>query len=86
MQIYTSSHFRRRYKKLNKEIKKRAQEREKVFVANIFDPRIETHKLHGKLKEQWSYSIGYDHRIAFIFLENGDVLYVDVGTHDELYR
>jgi hypothetical protein len=41
--------------------------------------------LHGKLKEELSYSIDDSYRIKFVFIENGDVLYTDVGTHNEVY-
>ncbi len=85
MRISRSPRFDRRYKKLLTKIKDRAEEREAVFKLNPFDLRLETHKLHGKQKDEWSYSIGYDYRITFIFLENGDVIYTDVGTHDEVY-
>ena len=85
MNIYKLPRFDRRYKKLPAKIKDRAEEREAIFKLNPFDLRLETHKLHGKQKDEWSYSIGYDYRIMFIFLKNGDVIYTDVGTHDEVY-
>lgn len=85
MKIYLSSNFVRKFKKLPENIKEKARNREAIFKLNPFDPRLETHKLHGKQKYEWSYSISYDYRITFIFLENGDVIYTDIGTHDEIY-
>lgn len=85
MEIRTTSHFDRRYKKLPSLIKKKAVEREKIFIKNPFDPRLDTHKLHGKKKEEWSYSIDYHYRISFIFIGKNEILYTDVGTHDEVY-
>jgi len=72
MNIYKLPRFDRRYKKLPAKIKDRAEEREAIFKLNPFDLRLETHKLHGKQKDEWSYSIGYDYRIMFIFLKNGE--------------
>ena len=85
MEIGATSHFERRYKKLPPHIKKKAVEREKIFLKNPFDSRLDTHKLHGKKKEEWSYSIDYHYRISFIFVEKGTILYTDIGTHDEVY-
>lgn len=86
VEIELSSLFRRRFKKLNKELQSQAIEREKIFIANPFDNRLGTHKLHGKRKNEWAYWINYSYRIAFIFLSGTRVLYTEVGTHDELYR
>ncbi len=85
MRIFTSTGFDRRYKKLSQSIKIKAEEKEKIFVVNVFDPRLETHKLHGKDKLYWSYSIDRKYRVKFLFLSDGDVLYLTIGTHDEVY-
>lgn len=85
MHIFTSNNFDRRYKKLPRHLKIKAEEREKIFVVSPFDPRLETHKLHGKDKDHWSYSIDRRYRIKFLFLKDGNVLYLSIGTHDEVY-
>ena len=85
MEIRTTPYFDRRYKKLLHAIKKKAVEREKVFIKNPFDHRLNTHKLHGKKKDEWAYSIDFKHRISFIFVGKDKILYTDVGTHDEVY-
>lgn len=85
MEILTTAHFDRSYKKLPAVIKQKAKIREKIFVADPFDPRLTTHKLHGDKKEEWAYSVDYSHRISFIFLDRGMVLYTDIGTHDKIY-
>ncbi|MDP3934962.1 MAG: type II toxin-antitoxin system mRNA interferase toxin, RelE/StbE family [Candidatus Giovannonibacteria bacterium] len=85
MKIYLSSNFVRKFKKLPENIKEKARNREAIFKLNPFDPRLETHKLHGKQSSEWAYSIDYGYRIAFVLLKHGDVLYTDVGTHNEVY-
>lgn len=85
LSIFTSPHFDKRYKKLSLSIKLKAEEKEKVFKDNPFDPRLRTHKLHGKEKEHWAYWIDNKYRIKFLFLSENRVLYLDVGTHDEVY-
>jgi mRNA-degrading endonuclease YafQ of YafQ-DinJ toxin-antitoxin module len=67
-EIKISSLFERHYRKLPKEIKERAKRKEKIFRENPFDPRLKTHKLHGKEKECWAFWIDYKYRIKFIFL------------------
>lgn len=85
MEIRTSAHFERRYKKLPQVVKEKAKKQEKLFIANCFDPRISTHKLHGKDAGKWAYSVDYEYRIKFLFLDGDIVLYLDIGTHDEVY-
>lgn len=86
MEIRTTPHFDRSYKKLSLAIRKKAKAREELFRNNPFDPRLGTHKLHGERKDEWAYAIDRSYRIVFVFLEADVVLYFDIGTHDELYR
>ena len=46
-----------------------------------------THKLSGKLKGLWSFSIEYDLRVVFFFTNDKPkkAVFVDMGTHDEVY-
>ena len=85
IRIQYSDKFHKRLKKLPKHILEKAEEREKIFQTNIFDPRLETHKLHGKDKLHWAYSVDRKYRIKFLFLNDNDVLYLTIGTHDEVY-
>ena len=83
--IKISPLFEKHYRKLPKEAKERAKNKEKIFRENPFDPRLRTHKLHGKEKEVWAFWIDYVYRIKFIFLSDQEVLFLDVGTH-EIYK
>ena len=84
-EIRVAPKFERQYKKLPKGIKVLAKEREFVFRDNPFDLRLETHKLHGKEKEVWAFSVTRSYRIKFIFLAKRSVLFLDIGTH-EIYK
>lgn len=84
MNIYYHSRFKESYEKLPLFVKKKAELIENIFRKNSFDPRIKTHKLHGKLKNQWSFSINREYRILFEFA-NKDVIFLDVGSH-KLYK
>ena len=83
--IFTHSHFDKSYKKLSKEVKEKAKEKEKIFREDPFDPRLRTHKLSGKEKEIWAFWIDYHYRIKLVFLDNNEVLFLDIGTH-EIYK
>ncbi|MBI3075031.1 MAG: hypothetical protein HYY92_02355 [Parcubacteria group bacterium] len=58
-------------------------ERTVLFKSNPFHPRLNTHKLHGKLKNQWSFSIDNRYQVLFEF-DGAGVIFLDVGAH-ELY-
>jgi addiction module RelE/StbE family toxin len=82
MEIIYTSKFRREYKKLPNKIKDIAEEREPVFRKNPFHTSLDTHKLHGRLKEFWSFSIGYKYRIMFEFATKQTVYFHSTGNHD----
>lgn len=64
---------------------KRFKTKLRVFIKDPFHISLKTHKLTGKLKNYWSFSVEYDLRVIF-YLENPEtVVFIDVGTHDELY-
>ncbi|MEK7174903.1 MAG: type II toxin-antitoxin system YafQ family toxin [Patescibacteria group bacterium] len=81
MQIYYSTKFRREYKKLSKEVKLLAEEKEMVFRKDPFDRKLDTHKLHGRLREFWAFSIDNSNRIIFEFANRDIVWFHSVGDH-----
>lgn len=82
MDIYYTPNFKRQYKKLPEKIKDLAEVQEKIFVSNPFNPRLETHKLHGRFKDFWSFSIDVKYRIIFEFAEDNKAVFHSVGNHD----
>ncbi|OGY93136.1 MAG: hypothetical protein A3H70_05720 [Candidatus Komeilibacteria bacterium RIFCSPLOWO2_02_FULL_48_11] len=82
MEIIYTSKFRREYKRLPDKIKSIAEQNEKVFRDNPFNPALDTHKLHGRLKEFWSFSIGYKYRIIFEFANKDTAYFHSTGNHD----
>lgn len=82
MEIIYSNQFAKKYKKLPGEIKAIAEKREDIFRVDVFDSRLKTHKLHGRLDEFWAFSINNDYRIIFEFGEGDLVYFHTIGTHD----
>ena len=85
MHVDYSNKFLKAAARLSAELIALADEKEALFKKDRFHPSLETHKLHGKDKETWAFSINRKYRIKFIFISNNHVLFVDVGTHD-IYR
>ena len=84
MMIYYHPRFKVSYQKLPDEVKMKAEKRELIFRKNLFDPLLKTHKLHGKLKNQLSFSVDDKYRIIFD-LHGSDVIFLDIGNHN-LYK
>jgi mRNA-degrading endonuclease YafQ of YafQ-DinJ toxin-antitoxin module len=87
-EIVLSSRFRKAFKRKvrgNKILETRFRDRAAIFENSPFDPRLKTHKLSGELGDLWSFSVDYDVRIIFSFMETNRVLFIDIGTHDEVY-
>lgn len=80
--------FKRVYRKeikLDNNLKKRFWDVMDMFSKNPFSPRLRTHKLTGKLEGLWAFSVTYDCRVIFKFLDKNEVLLIDIGGHDEVY-
>ena len=57
----------------------------KLFEEDPFNPILRTHKLSGILKDYWAFSIDYNLRVIFKFIDSNTALLIDIGTHDEVY-
>ena len=89
MEVAFSNSFKREFKK---RIKSTVLEPEfwirlEIFIADPFDPRLKTHKLSGKLKGLWSFSVEFDTRVIFFFTKDKPkkAVFTDIGTHKEVY-
>lgn len=87
-EIAFSPSFTRAFKKRiakNKALEEKFWKKAEVFVKNPFDQSLKTHKLSGVLDEVWSFSVEYDCRILFYFLSQKRVVFIDIGSHAEVY-
>lgn len=88
IEVTFSNSFKKSFQKKiknNLPLKKKFWEKVDIFISDPFDVRLKTHKLSGKLKDLWSFSVEYDVRIIFFFPENEKAVFIDIGTHDEVY-
>lgn len=81
MKIIYTSKFIREYKKLPQEIKLLAENKEEIFRKNPFNSVLQTHKLHGRFEDFWSFSVDFKYRIIFEFGNNNTIYFHSVGDH-----
>ena len=62
-----------------------AIKKDRMFRQNAFTVSLRTHKLKGPLDGYWAYSVNLEYRVLFRFINNHEVLYYDIGTH-EIYH
>ncbi len=82
IKIIHSARFLKSLKRLPKSLKEKVVEHDAIFRKNPFDSRLEAHKLHGRFKGFWAYSVDYHYRVIFIFEGTKTATYYDVGPHD----
>ena len=90
MQVAFSDSFKKAFAKRIKkstEIEQGFWDKLEFFVRDPFHSQLKTHKLSGKLKDLWSFSVEYDLRVVFYFTKDKPkkAVFVDIGTHDEVY-
>ena len=88
MKVSFSSNFKKAYKKrIRFDVEKQLKFIEclALFMNAPYHPKLRTHKLIGELKELWSFSIEYDLRVVFYFISDTEVIFEDIGTHDDVY-
>ncbi len=85
MRVEVTPHFQRAFEKLPTDLQQLTVQRIAVFASDPFDPRLRTHKLKGKIKTCWSFSVTAGCRMLVTFPQPGVALLHDVGTHD-IYR
>ncbi|MEK7082646.1 MAG: type II toxin-antitoxin system mRNA interferase toxin, RelE/StbE family [Patescibacteria group bacterium] len=81
-EIEYSAHFKKAYQHLDVLVQRKAEQKEVLFRKNPFDPILKTHKLHGKLKDFYSFSINRKTRIVFQFVDRAQAVFLDIGGHD----
>ena len=80
--------FKRVYRKkvkIDAELKVRFWDTMEMFIKDPFHARLRTHKLTGRLEGLWAFSVSYDCRVVFKFLNKTEILLIDIGGHDEVY-
>ena len=80
-----SRKFVKNWSSLNPKTKKKIVEKIALFLEVPHLSVLKTHKLTGKLKNYWSFSVSYSLRIMFRFAGGKIVEFIDIGGH-EIYK
>ena len=87
--LYTVGYNRRAAKfiKRHPELLSQYEKTLKLLELNPFHPSLRLHRLQGSLADLHSVSINISYRITLEFLlEDGKIIPVNVGSHDDVYR
>ncbi len=87
MRVTYSEHFTRAFKKLSDAQKKAVQDTLAIFFEEPLHTSLKNHKLSGVFFGLRSISVAKDLRIIYR-AEHGHtvIVFIDVGTHDQVYR
>ena len=80
-----SKKFRKRLLKQSPAVQKRFEQRFELFLADPFHPILRNHFLHGTFDGYRSINITGDVRAVFKQNEH-TILFVEIGSHSELYE
>ncbi|MBI2405120.1 type II toxin-antitoxin system mRNA interferase toxin, RelE/StbE family [Candidatus Gottesmanbacteria bacterium] len=73
------------YKK-DRKLAKKIQRQIFLFETNPKHPSLRLHKLSGTFDNMWSLSITLSIRMVYRLINQKIAYFVDIGTHDEVYR
>lgn len=85
MEILYKPTFISQFSKLEKELQEEVLEKIDLFRNQANHKSLKVHKLHGNLKNCFSFSVNYDFRIIFTYVNKKEVHLLDIGTH-ALYK
>jgi mRNA-degrading endonuclease YafQ of YafQ-DinJ toxin-antitoxin module len=79
--VYTKK-FIRQYSKLPPALQNAVKEKITEFSVRNHHKKLKVHKLKGKLKNYYGFSVDYSNRIVFMWDDKNTVALLDVGNHD----
>ena len=82
MKIAYTPQFVRMFRKLEQALKEEAIEKIELFTQDPAHSQLKAHKLKGKLKNRYSFSVNYQIRIIYTPISKKEVVFLAVGDHD----
>ncbi len=82
MKISFTTPFLRQLRKLDPDLQEEVVEKVELFQQDPNYKGLKVHKLKGRLKDRWSFSVNYKTRIVFQYLSSDEVILLAVGNHD----
>jgi len=87
MQIIFTDGFNKSYKKRiepNGKLERKFEERSKLFSEGRLD-LVKDHGLKGRKVGLRAFSVTGDIRVVYELREDGRILFVDIGSHNQVY-
>jgi addiction module RelE/StbE family toxin len=85
MTVYFHKNFEKSYQRLGKIEKEKIKDRLKIFIKDPFDRQLNNHPLKGKYEDYRSINISGDLRAIYKYISDNECVFVEIGTHSELY-
>jgi len=85
MKIFLHKNFVKKYAKLRRSEKTRFKERRNLFLEDPYDPLLNNHALTGKYAGSRSINVTGNLRVVYDIIDGDSVLFIDIGTHSDLY-
>lgn len=86
MRIILHGNFRKRYRKLRDEERRRFRKRRDLFLKNPFHPALNNHPLHGAYLGYRSINVGGDLRVIYEAVDRFTAQFILIDTHSNLYE
>lgn len=85
MKIIYTKNFKKRFNKLSQKNQKLFKTKVGIFMEDPNNSILRKHKLKGRLKNYSAFSINNDCRVIFQVINDYSVLFIDIGTHNQVY-
>ncbi|HCM82624.1 MAG: hypothetical protein UW52_C0013G0001 [Candidatus Gottesmanbacteria bacterium GW2011_GWA1_44_24b] len=86
MNVDLSYRFIKQLKKTPKEIRQAFQQRTLLFIKNPFHPFLHNHALHSHYEGKRSINVTGDWRAIYQEVSPHCVMFIALGTHNQLYK
>ena len=77
--------FIKKFDALEKDLQNEILEKIELFKDNKNHEQLKVHRLHGQLKDKYSFSVNYKFRIVFSYISKKEIVLLTVGDH-EIYK
>ncbi|MEK7648753.1 MAG: type II toxin-antitoxin system RelE/ParE family toxin [Patescibacteria group bacterium] len=85
MNVNFHTQFQKKYHKLTEKEHSKFKERLALMTTDEFNPPLNNHALHGRYLGYRSISITGDLRAIYKRIGHDTILFVDIGSHSNLY-
>ena len=82
LEISATPQFRKMFSKLENSLQEEALSKMEMLHVSTNHLYLKVHKLQGKQKKHYSFSVNYKIRIVFIYLTTNEIVLTAIGDHD----